>query len=199
MGSFPDEKTPSIPSTTQATSSFAPFRSHFASLSFDAVDHMRFLNFPDTDIQTLHSVVAQFWPKGIKSTGPYGPSFDLKLNGYPWTRAGDTSDNNSCILVRSILSQLFSSGWILHQSVSIARNDSLIFLRQAPPPPPASWLAIRFVLSDRLRLFGPDQEIIGAFRGLFKGLGMWQNEEWKDKKLGVYEIKLNRSAWALYV
>lgn len=203
MGGFPDEKAPFDPSMNQAGSSFAPFHSHFASLSFDSNDHIRLLNFPESDVQAFHSVVSQSWPKGVKSIGSYGPSVDLKLHGYPFAQVGSTSEMNSCILVRSILSHLFNSGWILHQSVNVLRSsaltDSLIFRNQTPPPPPASWFTLSFYLSDRLRLSGADQEVIGDFGTLLKSLGMWQNEEWKDEQLGVYEFKLCSIPWSKYV
>lgn len=93
-----------------------------------------------------------------------------------------------------IFAYLFSIGWIMTASTDVSKKqfdkDTLVFRHQPAPSPPSIWCAISFNQSDRLRVIGAPPELVTAFQGLLKSMGMLQDELWKDRPRGAYEFKI---------
>ena len=187
-------------SSQTAPPSYTPavFQSTFASVSLHKHDTIRFLRFPQQDIEALRGVIHASWPKGIQEERLYGGSHEIKLRGYPWGEGYSGSDIKARILMREVFAHLFSVGWILHISTDVSKKeydkDTMIFRKQATPPP-SEWVSISFHRADRLRLGGASNAMITSFRGMLQGMHKLQSEEWKDQSLNAYEFKILGNPW----
>jgi len=175
------------------------FQSTFASLSLHKSDTIRFLRFPQQDIEVLRRVVNTSWSDGIQEERLYGGSHEIKLAGYPWADGYSKSDIRARILMREVLACLYSMGWILHVSTDISKKeldkDTMVFRKQVTPQP-SEWFSISFHRADRLRLGGASGAMIALFKGMLQNLNKLQSEEWKDQSLNAYEFKLLGYPWA---
>jgi hypothetical protein len=173
-------------------------RTSFASVSLHKSDRIRLLQFPPEDIAAIRSIIKQNWPSGIQEERTFASSHEFKCFGNPWSGQGMDA-LPARILVRGILAYLFSCGWILTASTAISNSvfekDTMIFRKEAVPPPDSEWLAISFNQGDRLRLIGAPTELIYAFQTLLKSMNLWQEGFWKDQALNAWEFKLTGWPW----
>ncbi|PVH68059.1 hypothetical protein DL98DRAFT_522979 [Cadophora sp. DSE1049] len=178
---------------------YTPFRTTFASLSFNGSDRIRLLSFAQPAIDGIRAVIKTSYNKGLQAEQKYGGSHEFKLYGNPWH--GQSSDAmSSRVVMREILGYLFSVGWILHASTDTSRSkmaaDTLFFRKQQQAPPLSEWIAISFNKSDRLRLIGANTQLIAAFKDLLFQMRLLQTDcGWKDKSLGAWEFKINGCPW----
>ncbi|KAH8676481.1 hypothetical protein BGZ60DRAFT_258793 [Tricladium varicosporioides] len=202
MGGGMDEKskdpfTNSAPFFQQAPA-YSAFRTSFASLSLHQSDRIRLLQFPQSDIAAIKSIIQRSWPKGLQDERPYSVSYEFKLYGNPWRGQGSDAIP-ARIIMREIFAFLFSQGWILHASTDVSKKefdkDTMLFRKQATPPPPSEWISISFNQTDRLRLIGAPQDLIVDFKDLLGQMRLLQREEWKDRNLNAYEFKIYGRPW----
>lgn len=198
--SFKKSQLDNPPSTSQTglTPTYSAFSTTFASLSLHQSDRIRLLKFPDHDIAAIRQVIKTSWPFGLQNERVYGPSHEFKLYSNPWY--GQSKDAvPSRVIMREILAYLFKVGWILHASVDISKKeldkDTLVFRKQATPPPESEWISISFNQSDRLRLIGADEVLIRGVRELLVGMRRLQSECWKDRALVAWEFKVLGTPW----
>jgi len=173
-------------------------KTSFASISLHKTDRIRLLQFPPEDIAAIRDVIKNNWRSGIQEERTYAHSYEFKCLGNPWSGKGSDAIP-ARLLMRSILAYLFSCGWILTASnvvsKSILEKDTMIFRKQAIPPPAGEWIAISFNQGDRLHLIGAPTELVAAFQALLKGMGQWQKESWKDRELDAFEFKIHGWPW----
>lgn len=107
-----------------ASSSQAAFRTSFACVTFNHYDLIRFISFPPDVVDAMHSVIVDFWPKGIQRTQPYGEADEVKLRGNPWLEGlwADTEDARR--LVRSLLEALYDRGWVLQAAIDHSKKGA---------------------------------------------------------------------------
>lgn len=184
---------------SEASSSFASFRTTFASISLHRTDRLRLLGFQTADIQGIRDVIQSSYRKGIQQEQLYGGSHEFKFHGNPWSGQGSDAII-ARILMREILAYLFSIGWILHASTDVSKKefdkDTLFFRKQQVPPPASDWISISFNLSDRLRLIGAPPQLVQDMKGLLSRLGLLQQDMgWKDANLKAWEFKIRGYPW----
>ncbi|CZS94916.1 uncharacterized protein RAG0_11945 [Rhynchosporium agropyri] len=178
---------------------YTPFRTSFASLSLHRSDRIRLLSFPQSEIDGLRNVIQVTYAKGLQAEQKYGGSHEFKLYGNPWY--GQSSDAiASRVIIREILSYLFSVGWILHATTDVSKKqldkDTLFFRKQQTPPPPSEWISISFNRFDRLRLIGADEQLRYAMKNLLSGMMLLQEDcGWKDQRLNAWEFKIKGYPW----
>jgi hypothetical protein len=174
------------------------FKTSFASISLHKSDRIRLLQFPPEDITAIRDVIKQNWPSGIQEERTYANSHEFKCLGNPWSGQGADAIP-ARILMRGILAYLYCCGWILTASTDVSKSilekDTIIFRKQAVPPPASEWIAISFNQGDRLRLIGAPPELIAAFQALLKGMGLCKEEGWKDSVLNAFEFKIHGWPW----
>ncbi|KAF4626030.1 hypothetical protein G7Y89_g12131 [Cudoniella acicularis] len=184
--------------TQEATPSYAPFRTSFASLSLHRTDRIRLLQFPPSDIEAIRGIIQRSWSNGIQDQRPYSVSYEFKLYGNPWRGQGSDAIP-ARTLMRDIFAHLFSQGWILHASTDISKKefdkDTMLFRKQQTPPPDSEWIAISFNQSDRLRLIGAPQDLRVDMQNLLRQMRLLQSEDWKDRRLNAYEFKIYGRPW----
>lgn len=178
--------------------SYTPFRTTFACMSLHRSDRIRMMQFPPEDISAIRDIIKRSWSKGLQAQGPYSASYEFKLYGNPWHGQGSDAIP-ARIIMREILSYLFSQGWILHVNTDVSKSefdtDSLIFRKQQSSPPSSEWVAISFNQNDRLRLIGAPQGLLADVRVLLKEMKLLQAENWKDRNLDAWEYKLHGRPW----
>jgi len=156
------------------------------------------MQFPPEDISAIRDIIKRSWSKGLQAQGPYSASYEFKLYGNPWHGQGSDAIP-ARIIMREILSYLFSQGWILHVNTDVSKSefdtDSLIFRKQQSSPPSSEWVAISFNQNDRLRLIGAPQGLLADVRVLLKEMKLLQAENWKDRNLDAWEYKLHGRPW----
>jgi hypothetical protein len=174
------------------------FKTSFASISLHKTDRIRLLQFPPDDTAAIRDIIKQNWPSGIQEERTYANSHEFKCLGNPWSGQGADAIP-ARVLMRSILAHLFAAGWILTASTDVSKSvpekDTMIFRKQAVPPPASEWMAVSFNQGDRLRLIGAPVELIASFQALLKGMGLWQEGVWKDRALNAFEFKINGWPW----
>ncbi|KIV97911.1 hypothetical protein PV10_01611 [Exophiala mesophila] len=193
---------PNAPPTFEASTQppeFPPFSTSFASVSLHRTDRIRLLQFPLDEIEGVRTVIQRFWPKGIQDERIVNNSHEFKLNGNPWTGNSSSEKTPSRIVMREILAQLFSRGWILMVSTNISKNeydqDTMFFRKQLTPPPPSEWIAISFNRKDRLRLIGAPQEVIAGFTGVLQRMNLFLDGQLKDQQNNMYEFRCTGHPW----
>jgi len=98
------------------------FRTHFACLTLNESDKLRFINFPvDVNLALTH-VVETAWPEGIHTPRPYGAAHEIKCHGYPW-RTSYSGKNTSRRLMRRIFEALYDRGWVLQAAVDLSNKE----------------------------------------------------------------------------
>lgn len=187
--------------SASASASASPFKTTFASVSLHMSDRIRFVQFPKEDLAVIRNTIQTHWYKGIQAERPYGPSYEFKLRGIPWSGSGTGSDAvPAIILMREVFASLYAMGWIMTSSTDISRKkfdkDTLIFRKQPVPPPAANWIAISFKTGDKLRFLGAPQELLGAFSSLLTSAKLLQSQAIKDTKRNQYDFKLYGYPWA---
>ena len=105
-----------------SSSSRAPFRTHFACITLNRRDRIRFLNFPPDVVRDMAGVIRSAWPRGIDSERAYNKALEIKVYGNPWgtDRAGDDDARR---LVRRLLEGLYDRGWVLQAAVDITKKE----------------------------------------------------------------------------
>ncbi|KAH8586455.1 hypothetical protein B0O99DRAFT_644396 [Bisporella sp. PMI_857] len=183
----------------QTLPSYPGFSTTFASVSLHRRDTLRFLRFPQQDVEGLRRIIRSAWAKGIQEERIYGGSHEIKLYGNPWGSAYSDSVT-SRILMLEVFAYLFSIGWILHASTDVSKKqwdkDTLIFRKQQTPPPPSEWISVSFHRMDRLRLTGATPQLTNMFREVLQSMRRLQSEEWKDRALNAYEFKIVGYPWS---
>lgn len=194
MGAFG----PSAVGEASSLPAYSTFSTAFASISLHQTDRIRLMRFSDQEIDSVRQVIKTSWPFGLQSERVYGMSYEFKLSSNPWSGQGRDAIP-SRIVIREILAYLFSVGWILHASIDVSKKefdkDTLIFRKQPSPPPQSEWISISFNQSDRMRLIGADQTLIGEVRDLLKARSLLQSESWKDQRLQAWEYKIRGTPW----
>jgi len=145
--------------------SFYTFQTHFGSVSLHRTDSLRLIGFPDAVMPSVHAVIQQTWPKGVRSEGLYGGSYEFRMHGSPWYGQG-REGAAARRLMRNLLATLYSLGWVMTFSTDLCKKtedkDSLIFRHQSPPPPPCEWISVSFSKWDAIRLYDAPAELITA-------------------------------------
>jgi hypothetical protein len=174
------------------------FKTSFASISLHKTDRIRLLQFPPENIAAIRDVIKKNWGSGIQEERTYANSHEFKCLGNPWSGQGADAIP-ARILMRGILAYLYSFGWILTASTDVSKSllekDTMVFRKQVVAPSPSEWIAISFNQGDRLRLIGAPAGLIAAFQALLKGMGLWQDANWKDKALNAFEFKIHGWPW----
>ncbi len=178
----------------------APFRTTFASVSLHTTDRIRFLQFSPEEIAKIRATIQYFWPRGIQTERPYSVSYEFKLRGTPWYGSGTGPDAVPAqILMREVFSRLYSMGWIMTASTDISRKgydkDTLVFRKQPVPPPAATWIAVSFKQSDKMRFLGAPPDLIAAMSQMLKSMRRLQSEAVKTTADNYHEFKLLGNPW----
>ena len=144
---------------------FYTFQSHFGSVSLHRSDSLRLIGFPDEVLPSVRGVIQQSWPKGVRSEGLYGGSYEFRMHGYPWFGKG-LEGVAARRLIRNLLAMLCSLGWVMTISMDVSKKtedkDSMIFRHQSPPPPQCEWISVSFSSWDKIRLYDAPSELITA-------------------------------------
>ncbi|KAM0201556.1 hypothetical protein ACHAPA_010057 [Fusarium lateritium] len=169
--SAPSDPPPSFQETMAADPPI--FKTQFACITFNKLDRLRFINFPDPEVVALKETIKACWKPGVVQTRPYGESTEMWLRGTPWMYNSNGNDDARRLLL-AIMEGLFNVGWVLQGSMDVIQKseskDSLIFRKQDPVPPPCDWLCVSFDNSDKLKIVGgPPQDLTSAVLQLFKG------------------------------
>jgi hypothetical protein len=117
----PSASSPPPPRLGQAMQHVPTTRSHFATITRNALDRINLINFSETEVAEIHEVVRTNWPKGITTVYPREQSRELKLKGYPWAY-----DPNGCeesiLLVLRMIEALYDMGWVIYSAIEISKR-----------------------------------------------------------------------------
>jgi len=157
-------------------------------------DRLRLIGFPPSTCESVREAINSSWPTGIQAERDYYGSYEFKLRGNPWS--GQFSEAVPArVLMTTILSTLYHSGWQLQMSTDISkkvRDKDSLFFRSGPLPSPASFFSISFNEGDKLRLIGAPPKVINSVKSVLGGT--IQSEEWKSKDI-AYQFKLHGYPW----
>ncbi|KAF5673860.1 hypothetical protein FHETE_3247 [Fusarium heterosporum] len=121
-----DEKGPAsdAPPSFQETIAADPpvFKTQFACITFNMLDRIRFINFPDAEVMTLKEAIKACWEPGVVQTRPYGESTEMWLRGTPWIHRSHGNDD-ARRLILAILEELFNMGWVMQGSMDITQKS----------------------------------------------------------------------------
>lgn len=112
----------STSAATSAPPAYSPSNPSFASISLQGNDEIRFLQFPESDFERLHALVAASWSEGIQAVRNRDESTEIKLKGYPWGYS-HSGNGPARRLIRLLLEGLYNMGWLLDANVRISRTD----------------------------------------------------------------------------
>ena len=110
-----------FPQQPAAISGGFGFRTHFACLTINESDKLRFINFPPDVNSDLTRVVEASWPEGIHEPRRYGAAHEIKCHGYPW-RTSHSGKDSSRRLLRRVFEELYDRGWVLQMAVDISNK-----------------------------------------------------------------------------
>ncbi|KAL5603763.1 hypothetical protein FOVSG1_006513 [Fusarium oxysporum f. sp. vasinfectum] len=169
----PSASSATPPSFNEAVQSDSPpvFRSRFASITRNALDRIRLINFSEAEMAAIHEIIRANWERGIDKVYPHEGSREFKLRGSPWGYDFNGQEE-ALLLVLRILEALYNVGWVLYSAIEvtnrISTKDSLVFRYQDQIPPPCEWISVSFHSGDKLKILNkppPDltDEVIATF------------------------------------
>ncbi|KAH9906767.1 hypothetical protein F4778DRAFT_723301, partial [Xylariomycetidae sp. FL2044] len=185
--------------------------SEFASVSLHLYDRLRILSFPPALIPTIRALIQAHWPRGIQEERPYGPSFEFKLRGNPWSGHGSDAVTSRRLISR-VLRALYAEGWILHISTDVSckprGTDTMVFRRRRlgvgpgsavppppPTPPPCEWTCLSFVNTDRILLVDAPDDLVVALRSMLATRGWMRSGNNNNTYPGAHELRLLGQPW----
>lgn len=120
---LPEQPLPPPPFEAVASQSSrpAPFETHFACVTLNEGDKLRFINFPPEHVTTCKNVINTAWPSGVQDVRPYGGSTEIKMHGYPWQTSSGKHDARR--LMRRLLETLYDLGWVLQAGVDMSKKE----------------------------------------------------------------------------
>lgn len=95
--------------------------SKFAMISFHMTDRVRFLQFPEEDLDKFRDLIASSWKPGIQHCKPYNLSTEIKLKTNPWM-VKEGGDPKALKLAQNLLSQAYDIGWLMEQEVTFCKK-----------------------------------------------------------------------------
>jgi hypothetical protein len=98
------------------------FKTQFACITFNMLDRLRFINFPDPEVVALKETIKATWKPGVVQTRPYGESTEMWLRGTPWMYNSNGNDDARRLLL-VILEGLFNMGWVLQGSMDVIQKS----------------------------------------------------------------------------
>jgi len=134
----------------------APMSVPMFCLSLNWTDKIRFINAPQNVVDALTAETKRVWLFGVARERMYGPSFELKLNGNPWSYGMNGHDGaHGRVLLKYLIKTCANMGWFVILSADVSAKfvhqdkgpdypidvHSLWFMRMdamAPPPQAAS-------------------------------------------------------------
>ena len=129
----------------------APMSVPIFCLSLNWTDKIRFINAPTDIVEALKAETARVWLFGIARERTYGASFELKLNGNPWSYGMSGHDGaHGRVLIKHIIKVCANMGWFVILSADVSAKfihqdkgpdypidvHSLWFMRMSAAPPP---------------------------------------------------------------
>ena len=90
-------------------------------ISLNWTDKVRFINAPSDLVQALTAEVKRVWLFGVARERPYGASFELKLNGNPWSYGMSGHDGaHGRVLIKYLVKMCANMGWYVILSADVS-------------------------------------------------------------------------------
>lgn len=143
-------------------------------LSLNWTDKIRFINAPKDLVQALTAEVKRVWLFGVAREQPYSSSFELKLNGNPWSYGFNGHDGaHGRVLIKYLVKLCATMGWYVILSADVSAKwvhqdkgpdypldvHSLWFMQmnaqQGPPPMAPISFGANFGLPDAPPPYAP--------------------------------------------
>ncbi|RNA03332.1 hypothetical protein BpHYR1_033351 [Brachionus plicatilis] len=176
-------------------------------LSLNSSDKIRILG-PDNLHEVIKNCVLNAWPKGIQRERMFALSYEIKLNGNPWTDwSRDSSDAyNIPILVLEIMRNLFYNGWLFVAAIDSGKRQSslnALYFRYAPDQitkmdmENTRFFSLTLNKSDRIRLHQSDQDLNALVSNQSYGIhSLWPKGIQKESMINhALEFKLSGNPW----
>lgn len=184
-----------------------PIQTSIICLSLNATDKIRILA-PENIYPLIKQAVANSWPLGIQREQMFGLSYELKLNGNPWTDwARDSTESFAIpIMICDIMQILFRNGWIYTGAIDSGQTQSslnALYFRYAPDQisqsdlKNTSFFALSLNKTDRIRLHRATPDLISIMTNTSYGVpSLWQAGIQLQSMLNnALEFKLKGNPW----
>ena len=90
-------------------------------LSLNWTDKIRFINAPQNLVDALTAETKRVWLFGVARERMYGPSFELKLNGNPWSYGMSGHDGaHGRVLLKYLIKTCANMGWFVILSADVS-------------------------------------------------------------------------------
>ena len=156
---------------------------------------------PDSIQAAVKQAISSSWPNGVSkelnTSTQTRQSYEIQLNGYPWSSFSQTDYFNSPNLICSIFKSAERFGWKYVDSIQTTRKSSLLFRYEPESIEQGDYFALVFDRLDRINIVSPPAKTVDIIKASISSA--WSKGIQKEgEHLNTYEFKLKGYPWRNY-